>query len=249
MGRLDGKVAIITGSTSGMGRETAYLFAEEGAKVVVVGRREERAKEAVEKIKADGGEAMYVVADMSKKEDIENVVDETVEKYGTVDIVFNNAGAITYKNTMEIDLEEWNRIYAINVTSHLIMAQKVAPIMKEKGEGYIVNTGSIAGTSARWGLSAYATTKHAVSGLTKALARDLGPEIRVNAILPGAINSEMLDSAGGADGDAVAPMKDMSPLGRIGQGREIGEAALFLATPQSSFITGQLIRVDGGVDC
>lgn len=249
MGRLDGKVAIITGSTSGMGRETAYLFAEEGAKVVVVGRREERAKEVVAKIKEDGGEAMYVVADMAIKEDIENIVDKTVEAYGTVDIVYNNAGAITFKNTMEIGIEEWNRLYAINVTAHLIMAQKVAPIMKEKGEGYIVNTGSIAGTAARWGLSAYTTTKHAVNGLTKALARDLGPEIRVNAILPGAIDTEMLDSAGGADGEAVAPMKTMSPLGRVGNGREIGEVALFLATPQSSFVTGQLIRVDGGVDC
>lgn len=248
MKRLEGKVAIITGSTSGMGRETAYLFAEEGAKVVVVGRREERAKEVVEKIKADGGTAMYVVADMLKDADIENIVDATMKEFGTVDILFNNAGMITYKSTMDIDIEEWNNVFKVNVTAPLMLAKKVGPIMKEKGEGYIVNTGSIAGTAARWGVSAYTSSKHAMNGLTKALARDLGPEVRVNCILPGAINSEMLDSAGGADGEAVAPMKAMSPLGRVGEGREIGETVLFLSTPLSSFITGQCIRVDGGVD-
>lgn len=248
MGRLDNKVAIVTGSTSGMGMETAKLMAEEGAKVTIAGRREEKGQKVVEEIKANGGEAIYVKTDTSKPEDIKNLVKKTVEEFGTVDIAYGNAGAITFKDTMEIGLEEWNRLYAINVTANLILAQEVAPIMKEKGEGYIVITGSIAGTAARWGLSAYTTTKHAVHGLTKALARDLGPEIRVNAILPGAIDTEMLDSAGGADGEAVAPMKDMSPLGRIGSGREIGEAVIFLATPQSSFITGQLLRVDGGVD-
>lgn len=248
MKRLEGKVAIITGSTSGMGRETAYLFAEEGAKVVVCGRREERAQEVVEKIKANGGQAIAVKADMMKDEDLQNIVDKTMEAYGTIDILFNNAGMITYKNTMDIDMEEWRNVFRVNVDAPLMLAKLVAPIMKEKGEGYIVNTGSIAGTAAKWGVSAYTASKHAMSGLTKALARDLGPEIRVNAILPGAIDSEMLDSAGGADGDAIAPMKGMSPLGRIGDGREIGEVALFLSSKASSFVTGQLIRVDGGVD-
>lgn len=247
MKRLEGKVAIITGSTSGMGRETAYLFAEEGAKVVVVGRREERAKEVVEKIKSEGGEAIYVVADMLDNAQIENIADKTLEAFGTIDILYNNAGMITFKNTLEIDIEEWNKVFQVNVTAPLVLSRKVAPIMKEKGEGYIVNTSSVAATSARWGVSAYTSSKHATSGLTKALARDLGPEIRVNAILPGAIGSEMLDSAGGEA--AVEGMKQMSPLGRIGHGREIGETVLFLCTPNSSFITGQEIRVDGGVDC
>lgn len=246
MGRLDGKVVIVTGSTSGMGKESALLFAEEGAKVVVSGRREDRAKEVVEEIKGKGGEAIYVVADMAKEEDINNLVDKTVEEYGTVDYVFANAGMITFKNTLEIGLEEWNNVFKVNVTAPLLLAQKVAPIMKEKGEGSFVITSSVAATAARWGVSAYTSSKHAVSGLMKALARDLGPEIRVNAILPGAISSEMLDSAGGEE--AVDGMKQMSPLHRIGDGREIGEVALFLFTPQSSFVTGQELRVDGGVD-
>lgn len=229
-----------------MGRETAYVFAEEGAKVVVVGRREERAKEVVENIKAKGGEAMYVVADMLKPEDIENVVNKTIEAYGTVDVLFNNAGAINYDHMLEIDMADWEKIHKINVDAYLLMARKVAPYMKKAGKGSIINTGSIAGTAAKWGNLAYVVSKHAVNGLTKMMAKDLGPEIRANAILPGAILTEMLDSFGGED--AVAPMKEMSPLKRVGKGREIGTVALFFASDDSSFVTGQLLRVDGGVD-
>ncbi len=247
MGRLEGKVAIITGSTSGMGRDTAFVFAKEGAKVVVVGRRENRAQEVVEQIKKDGGEAIYVVADMLKVEDIKNVVKSTIDTYGTVDILFNNAGSLTLNNVLDISMEEWERVHKINVDAYLLMTREVAPYMKKNGKGSIINTGSVAGTSARWGPSAYCTSKHAVNGLTKAIARELGPEIRCNAILPGAIKTEMLDSAGGEE--ALQFMADMSPLKRIGQGSEIGKVALFFATDDSSFVTGQLLRVDGGVDC
>lgn len=247
MSRLNGKVAIITGATSGMGRDTAYVFAEEGAKVMIVGRNEQRAKDVVQKIKESGGEADYVIVDMEDRASLDKIVDKTLDKFGTVDILFNNAGLLSIKDSMEVSLEEWDKVMQVNVTAALILSKKVAPIMKSKGKGYIINTGSIAGTSARWGLSAYCTTKHAMNGLTKVLARELGPEIRVNAILPGAIKTSMLDSVGGED--AVKGMKEMSPLKRIGEGREIGTTALFFATEDSSFITGQLLRVDGGVDC
>jgi 3-oxoacyl-[acyl-carrier protein] reductase len=247
MGRLDGKVAIITGATSGMGRDTAYVFAEEGAKVMITGRDENRAKEVVDKIKAGGGEASYVIADMSDRSSLDKIVDETLAKYGTVDILFNNAGLLSTNNSMDISLEEWDKVMQVNLTSALMLSKRVAPIMKAKGKGSIINTGSVAGTSARWGAAAYCTSKHAMNGLTKALARELGPEIRVNAILPGAILTAMLDSVGGEA--AVAGMKEMSPLKRVGQGREIGTVALFFATDDSSFVTGQLLRVDGGVDC
>lgn len=246
MKRLEGKVAIITGSTSGMGRDTAYAMAREGAKVVVVGRREERGKEVLEKIKAEGGEAIYVDADLMDNAQVEAIVDKTLEAFGTVDILHNNAGMITFKTTWDISEEEWNRVFRVNVYAPLLLAQKVAPIMKEKGKGVIINTASIASTSARWGSSAYTASKHAMMGLTKALAREMGPEIRVNAILPGAIKTEMLDSAGGPD--AVEPMRQMSPLKRLGEGSDIASVAIFLATDEASFITGQGIRVDGGVD-
>ncbi|NMB13648.1 MAG: SDR family oxidoreductase [Gallicola sp.] len=247
MGKLDGKVAIITGSTSGMGRETAYLFAKEGAKVVITGRNEERSKEAVQKIKDAGGEAIYVLVDMTDLKQVENIFDETIKAYGTVDILYNNAGMLSTKNTLDIELEEFLNVFNVNVNAALVLTKKCAPVMKEKGKGVIINTGSVAGTSARWGSVAYCSSKHAMSGLTKAFARELGPEIRCNAILPGAIQTAMLDSVGGAD--AMEPMRQMSPLKTLGEGLDIANTALFLASDESRFITGQLLRVDGGIDC
>lgn len=247
MGKLDGKVAIITGSTSGMGRETAYLFASEGAKVVITGRNEERSKEAVQKIKDAGGEAIYVLVDMTDLKQVENIFDETIKAYGTVDILYNNAGMLSTKNTLDIELEEFLNVFNVNVNAALVLTKKCAPVMKEKGKGVIINTGSVAGTSARWGSVAYCSSKHAMSGLTKAFARELGPEIRCNAILPGAIQTAMLDSVGGAD--AMEPMRQRSPLKTLGEGLDIANTALFLASDESRFITGQLLRVDGGIDC
>lgn len=246
MGRLEGKVAIITGSTSGMGRDTAYVFAEEGAKIVVTGRSEERAKEVVAAIKEKGGEAIYVVADMSDLDQIPRIFEETMKHFGTVDILYNNAGLLSLTSMMDMTMDEWTKVYNVNVTAPMILSKLCVPVMKEKGKGIILNTGSIAGTSARWGPIAYCSSKHASNGLTEAMARELGPEIRVNAILPGAIETAMLDSVGGVD--AMAGMVQMSPLKRTGKGSEIGTAALFLCTDDSSFITGQLLRVDGGVD-
>ena len=244
--KLKGKVAIITGSTSGMGRATAELFAKEGAKVVVTGRNEERAKEVVNKIKAEGNEAIYVIADMSNMDEVKKIFDKTIEAYGTVDILFNNAGMLSLTPLMELGFEEWNKAYAVNVTSAFYLAQLCAPIMKEKGKGVIINTSSVAGAHAHHGPAAYVTTKHALCGLTKSMAWELGPEIRANAILPGAIITAMLNGIGGEA--AVPHLVEGSPLKRAGQPEEIAKAALFLASDDSSFVTGQLIRVDGGID-
>jgi 3-oxoacyl-[acyl-carrier protein] reductase len=247
MKQLEGKVAIITGSTSGMGRDTAYRFAEEGAKVVVTGRSEERAKAVVEKIKSSGGEAIYVLADTTDLSSAQKIFDAAMNTYGTVDILVNNAGQLSVTHFLEITLEEWTQVLNVNLTMALLLSQLCAKVMKAKGKGHIINISSIAGTSARWGATAYCTSKHAMVGLTKAMARELGPEIHVNGVLPGAIHTAMLDSVGGES--AVGGMIEMSPLKRIGQGSEIASACLFLATDESAFITGQLIRVDGGVDC
>lgn len=244
--RLKDKVAIVTGSTSGMGRATAILFAREGAKVVVTGRNEERAKEVVNQIKAEGNEAVYITADMTKVEDVKKIFDKTMEVYGTVDILFNNAGMLSTAPLKDLTLEEWNRVMQVNVTAPLYLTQLAAPIMKEKGKGIVINTGSVAGAHAHHGTPAYVTSKHAVSGLTKSLAWELGPEIRVNAILPGAIMTAMVDSVGGEA--AVKHLVEGSPLKKAGQSEEIATAALFLTTDDSSFVTGQLIRVDGGID-
>lgn len=244
--KLQDKVVIMTGATSGMGRDTAYLFAKEGAKVVVVGRNEERAKAVIDKIKADGGEGMYIIADSSDLDNLHVIVDKTVEAYGTVDVLFNNAGVLSMSSLQEVTVEEWNRVMSVNVTSALVLAQLVAPIMKEKGKGVIVNTASVASFAAHHGFAAYVTSKHAMVGLTRSMAWELGPEIRVNAIAPGAIHTAMVDSIGGPD--VLAGMVNGAPLKRIGQGQDIATVALFLATDDSSFMTGQILKVDGGFE-
>lgn len=245
MGRLDGKVAIITGSTSGMGRATAYLFAKEGAKVVVTGRNEARAKEVVDNIKAQGGEAIYALADTSDRDAAKVIFDETMKAYGTVDILVNNAGKLSLTPVQEMTLEEWDAVFNVNLTSALLLTQYCEPELK-KNNGHIVNIASVAGTAAKWGPIAYCTSKFAMVGMTRAMAREMGPEIHVNGICPGAIRTAMLEGSG-AD-ETIAFMKATAPLARVGEAEEVAKACLFFATEESSFITGQLLRVDGGVD-
>jgi len=246
MGRLDGKVALITGSTSGMGRETAYLFAKEGAKVIVTGRNEARAKAVVDRIRADGGEAIYVLADTNDLSAPKKIFDAAMEAYGTIDVLMNNAGMLSLAQFDTCTAEELMQAINVNVTSAMLLSQLVAPVMKAKGGGHIINVASIVGWAANWGFVAYVTSKHAMVGLTKAMANELAPTIHVNGICPGAIKTAMLDSVGGED--VFAPMIARTALKRVGQGSEIASVALFLATEDSSFIDGQLIHVDGGVD-
>ncbi len=246
MGKLDGKVAIITGSTSGMGRDTAYLFAEEGAKVVITGRNEARAKEVVEKIKEKGGEATYVIADAADKNFAQTVFDAAMAAYGTIDVLMNNAGMLSLAQFATITEKEFMDDIYINVTSALMLSQKVAPVMQAKGEGHIINVASIVGWAAHWGFVAYVTSKHAMVGLTKAMANELAPTIHVNGICPGAIKTAMLASVGGEE--LFQPMIDRACVHRLGEDHEIASVALFLATNDSSFIDGQLLRVDGGID-
>lgn len=245
--KLEGKVAIVTGSTSGMGRATAVLFAKEGAKVVVTGRNEARAKEVVDEIKAAGGEGMYVIVDTSNLADCKTLVDKTVEAYGTVDILMNNAGMLSMSAVAEIGMEEWENVFNVNVNSALVLMQQVAPIMKAKGKGVIINTCSVASFAAHHGFGAYISSKHAIAGLTKSMAWELGPEIRVNGIAPGLIHTAMVDSIGGLG--ALQFMIDSCPVKRAGKPEDIATVALFLASDDSSFIDGQVIKVDGGFEC
>ena len=246
MGKLDGKVAIVTGATSGMGRDSAKLFAAEGAKVVITGRNEQSAKEVVDDIKAEGGEAIYVIADMANLDDVEKIFDATMEEYGTVDVLFNNAGMLSMSPLMDLTIEEWNRVFNVNVTSALRLTQLVAPVMKEKGKGTIVNTCSVASFGAHHGFAAYVDSKHAMMGLTRSIAWELGPEIRCNGIAPGLIHTAMVDSIGGPG--ALQQMIDQCPVKRHGVPEDIATVALFLASDDSSFIDGQIIKVDGGFE-
>ena len=229
-----------------MGRESAKLFAAEGAKVVVTGRNEERAKAVVDDIKAAGNEAIYVIADMANLDDVEKIFDATMDEYGTVDVLFNNAGMLSMSPLMELSIEEWNNVFTVNVTSALRLTQLVAPVMKEKGKGTIINTCSVASFGAHHGFAAYVDSKHAMMGLTRSIAWELGPEIRCNGIAPGLIHTAMVDSIGGPS--ALQQMIDQCPVKRCGEGQDIATTALFLATDDSAFIDGQIIKVDGGFE-
>ncbi len=244
--KLQDKVAIVTGSTSGMGRAIAKKFAQEGAKVIVTGRNEERAKECVDDIKAAGGEADYVIVDTSNTDDCKVLLDKTLEKYGTVDILVNNAGMLSMSPVTDVSQEEWEKVFKVNVTAALYLTQLVAPVMKGKGKGVIVNTASVASYAGHHGFAAYVSSKHAIAGLTKSMAWELGPEIRANAIAPGLIHTAMVDSIGGLD--ALQFMIDACPMKRAGQPEDIANVALFLASDDSSFIDGQVIKVDGGFE-
>ena len=245
--KLENKVAIVTGSTSGMGRATAVLFAREGAKVVVGGRNEKRAKEVVDQIKAEGNEAIYVLGDASDMSFCDELVNKTIETYGTVDILVNNAGMLSLASVQDVTMEEWDKIFRVNVDSALRLCQLVAPIMKAKGKGVIVNVASVASFAAHHGFAPYISSKHAMAGLSKSMAWELGPEIRVNAIAPGLIHTAMVDGLGGPA--ALQGMIDNCPVKRCGQPEHIATVALFLATDDSSFIDGQIIKVDGGFEC
>ena len=245
--RLENKVAIITGATSGMGRATAILFAKEGAKVVITGRNEARAKEVVDQISAEGGEAIYVLGDASDLSVCEEIVKKTVEAYGTVDVLVNNAGMLSLSSVKDVTIDEWDKIFRVNVDSALRLCQLVAPIMKEKGKGVIVNVASVASFAAHHGFAPYISSKHAMAGLSKSMAWELGPEIRVNAIAPGLIHTAMVDGLGGPA--ALQGMIDNCPVKRCGQPEDIATVALFLATDDSAFIDGQVIKVDGGFEC
>ena len=246
MNKLQGKVAIVTGSTSGMGRASALLFAREGAKVVVTGRNKQRAGETVDRIRADGGEAVYVIADAAESDYARKIFEGTMEAYGGVDVLMNNAGMLSLTKLADITEKEFMDVIRVNVTSALMLSRLAAPVMRSRGGGHIINVSSITGWAAHWGFVAYVTSKHAMVGLTKAMANELAPDIRVNGICPGAVRTAMLESVGGEE--ASAPLIGRSALHRVGRPEEIARTALFLATEDSSFIDGQLIRVDGGVD-
>ena len=246
MGKLDGKVAIVTGATSGMGRESAKLFAKEGAKVVVCGKNEERAAAVVDDIKAEGGEAIYIIVDMANLDEVPKIYEETMDAYDTIDVLFNNAGVLSMSPLMDVTLEEWNKVFNVNVTSALVLTQLVAPVMKEKGHGTIVNTCSVASFGAHHGFAAYVDSKHAMMGLTRSMAWELGPEIRVNGIAPGLIHTAMVDSIGGPA--VLQNMIDQCPVKRCGEGKDIAELALFLASDECGFLDGQIIKCDGGFE-
>jgi len=253
-GRLAGKVAIVTGAGSrapgiGNGRATAILFAREGARVVLVDRVAEWADQTLGMIADEQGargEAIVLEADVTSADDCKRVVDETVRRFGRIDILHNNVGIGGSGSVVDIDLEDWDRILQVNVKSMMLMSRHVIPVMAANGGGSITNVSSISSIRPR-GLTPYTTSKGAVNALTIAMAVDHAPQgVRVNAILPGPVYTPGV-AAGGMTEEQRAMRARASPLGTEGTAWDVGWAAVYLASPEARWVTGQLLCVDGGV--
>lgn len=247
---LAGKIAIVTGGASGIGRATARLFASEGAAVVVADIAEAAADSVVEAIVSDGGRAALVPADLSCAADCHRVVDVAHSAFGGLHAVVNAAGIIRRASVVELEESEWDRVMAVNVKAIYLLSKYAVPVLAEAGGGSIVNV------SSGWGLAggpravAYCASKGAVVLLTKAMAIDHGPQqIRVNCVCPGDTDTPMLEAEArqlGASWDSFRADAARRPLGRVGTPEEIARSILFLASNASSFVTGSVLVVDGG---
>lgn len=247
---LAGKVAVVTGGASGIGRATARLLAREGAAVAVVDRNLPWAEEVAAQIQQEGGQAIAVGCDVSLAADCQRAVAETVEALGGLDILFNNAGIIRRADVLNTTEEEWDRVMAVNVKSVFLMSKYAVPVMAERGGGAIVNTGSGWGLVGGRDAVSYCASKGAVVNMTRAMALDHAAlKIRVNCVCPGDTNTDMLRSEAQQLGEPEERFLQGAadrPLGRIGTPEDIAQAVLYLVGDTASFVTGAVLVVDGG---
>ncbi|GIP36476.1 SDR family NAD(P)-dependent oxidoreductase [Paenibacillus sp. J2TS4] len=247
MALLTDKVAIVTGAGSGMGREEALLLAREGAKVVATDINEAAVQAVVKEIGSAGGEAAYFLHNVASEEDWAEVVENTVQKYGRIDVLVNNAGISLATGLLETTMEQWNKVININLTSVFLGMKHVIPTMQAHSGGSIINISSIAGLTGSSGAGAYTASKGGVRMLSKAAAVDFGKDhIRVNSIHPGFIETPM-SSEFVNDERMLQWFLSQTALPRVGQASEVATAVLFLASDLSSYITGVELPVDGGV--
>src|SRR5882672_1031054 len=248
--QLRGKTALITGSASGIGRATALLFAREGAAVSMVDLNEEAGQEVALEISRAGGHAMFERANVTCAADCRRVVERSVREFGSIHVLFNNAGIIKRASVVEISESDWDAVMAVNVKSVFLMCREVIPIMALARGGSIINTASGWGLAGGARAAAYCASKGAVVLMTKAMAIDHGRQnIRVNCICPGDTDTAMLRSEArqlGESEDRFLSESAERPLGRVGKPEEIAQAALYLASEASSFVTGVALVVDGG---
>lgn len=249
MAECEGKVALVTGGTSGIGRDTAVLFAKKGARVVVAGRREAEGKGTVDLIHAAGGQGIFVKTDVARASDVRALVEKTVAAFGGLDYAFNNAGIEgSWTPIVEQTEEDWDRTIDINLKgTWLCLKYELQQMLKQGRGGAIVNNSSVAGFIGSYGAAAYCATKHGVLGLTKTAALEVAKNgIRVNAVCPAVIETPMADRLFG-EPEVQKRLLEMHPIGRFGQPLEVAEAVVWMCSSAASFMTGQSLVLDGGM--
>jgi NAD(P)-dependent dehydrogenase (short-subunit alcohol dehydrogenase family) len=255
-GRLAGRTAIITGGGSGIGRTTALRFAEEGAAVAVLDLRAEAAAETAALVEKHGGRAVAFTADVADAASVDAAIDAAAAELGRIDVLFNNAGIFSRGNVAVAEEDDWDRCMAVNVKGVFLCSRAALRHMDPPADtphASIVNTASVAGLVAVENVAAYCAAKGAVIALTRSMANDLAPRrVRVNAICPGTIYTPLIEPLialrGGGDYDrGLALTLEKYPIGRLGAGEDIANAALFLASAESAFMTGSIVTVDGGM--
>lgn len=251
MTRVAGKVAIVTGAGTGIGRAIALALAREGAKVAVAGRRREKLEEVAQSIERAGGEAAVTMCDVSSEADTQRAVKDAEQAFGLVNVLVNNAGALSVSTVESISLEDWDQVIATNLKGPFLMSRAVLPSMRRAGGGAIVNVGSILGLIAMKDRAAYCASKGGVTMLTKAMAMDHAHErIRVNCICPAIVETDLIRDLFSKTEEGLRARDGRLatlPLGRFGRPDDIAELAVFLASEESSWMTGTAIPVDGGL--
>ncbi len=243
--RLDGKVAVVTGSTSGIGKATIIRFAEEGAKVVVWGISNEEVNPVVTELKDKGADVLGVVANVVNSEEVNKTMNDIKDHFGKIDIIVNNAGITADAQILKMTEDQFDKVIAVNLKGVYNTGQAAAKIMAEQGFGVILSTSSVVGLYGNFGQTNYAATKFAVIGMTKTWAKELGRKgVRANAVAPGFIATEMTAKM---PEKVLDMMKDKSPLKTLGDPSDVANAFLFLASDEAKFISGEVLSVDGAV--
>jgi 3-oxoacyl-[acyl-carrier protein] reductase len=244
--RLQGKVALVTGASRGIGRAVSKLFAKEGAKLIInYNRSESEARSLAEELMKFGQELLLAKADVSRSDEVKEMINQAVKRFARIDVLVNNAGVLRWEPFLESTEETWDKTMAVNLKGTYLCSREVAPIMLKQGKGKIINMSSISGLAERTAVrnTAYVVSKAGIIGLTRSIAVNLGPKINVNAICPGLIETDMIVALGS---ERVRAGREDAILKRIGTPEEIAHAALFLASDESDFITGEMLTVSGG---
>ncbi|HYL62426.1 MAG TPA: SDR family oxidoreductase [Candidatus Methylomirabilis sp.] len=251
MTRLAGKVALVTGGGTGIGKAIALAFAREGAKVAVAGRRREKLQETVLQMEKQGGDGLAIVCDVSKAQDAQRAVHETAKNFGKLNVLVNNAGVLHVATIEGTSEEEWDRLMRINLKGPFLMCRAALPEFRKAGSGAIVNVGSVLGLVGMKDRAAYCASKGGVTLLTKAMAVDHAHDhVRVNCICPSIVETELVQGlfASSEEGKALrAARVSQIPIGRMGRPEDVAEMAVFLASDESSWLTGAAIPLDGGL--